>query len=201
MGPRTASAKWVRRSADRPAELAAAALELCSERGVQATRVEDVARKAGVTVGTVYRYFADKDALINAALALARQPTRTSRVPDRPGAALPALSEAIRRWGAFFNESGSRAVRVALSDPQREAGAARGPVGAAIAELTEIIEEGAARGDIRGDLSPPAIARALVGSLVLAPALTLMQTDASAELDAVSALAVRGLRGDGPSWR
>src|SRR5688572_16942807 len=102
--------KWTRRSADRPGELAAAALDLCSERGVQATRVADVAERAGVTVGTVYRYFRDKEALIEAAMQRAERPARRVSLPERPGASLPALADAIRRWGLFFSESGLRAV-------------------------------------------------------------------------------------------
>src|SRR5256885_9724931 len=129
-------AKWKRRPGDRPAELAEAALELCAERGIQATRVADVAERAGVTVGTVYRYFRDKDALIDAALKHETRPERKSAIPNRPGAALPALADSLRRWSAFFNEAGTRTIRVALSDPQRDVGATHSVVGAAIHELT-----------------------------------------------------------------
>jgi AcrR family transcriptional regulator len=40
-----------------------AALEEFGARGFAATRLEDVARRAGVAKGTIYLYFADKDAL------------------------------------------------------------------------------------------------------------------------------------------
>jgi AcrR family transcriptional regulator len=43
-----------------------AALELFAERGYAGTAVPDIARLAGVSVGTIYRYFSDKDALVNA---------------------------------------------------------------------------------------------------------------------------------------
>lgn len=101
--------KWKRRSDERPAELAQAALELCAERGVHATRVADVAARAGVTVGTVYRYFHDKDALIDAALQRTAVPSRTSAAPVRPGGSLPAIADAVRRWSTFF---GTREPRV-----------------------------------------------------------------------------------------
>jgi AcrR family transcriptional regulator len=113
--------KFTRRADARPDELARAALELCAEQGVQATRVADVAERAGVTVGTIYRYFASKDELVDAALALARPPVRAHELADRPGAALPALAEAARRWGGFFDGDGARAVRVTLSEPRRRA--------------------------------------------------------------------------------
>lgn len=58
--------KWRRRKDARPAELTAAALALFVERGFKATRLEDVAARAGVTKGTLYLYFKDKEALFAA---------------------------------------------------------------------------------------------------------------------------------------
>jgi AcrR family transcriptional regulator len=43
-----------------------AALELFAERGFHGTAVPTVAEKAGVGAGTIYRYFASKEALVNA---------------------------------------------------------------------------------------------------------------------------------------
>lgn len=42
-----------------------AALELFSDNGFAATRVEDIARRAGVAKGTIYLYFKDKVGLFN----------------------------------------------------------------------------------------------------------------------------------------
>jgi AcrR family transcriptional regulator len=58
--------RWQRRKADRPAEILAAALDCFAERGVAATRMEDVARRAGVTKGTLYLYFPTKEELFKA---------------------------------------------------------------------------------------------------------------------------------------
>jgi len=55
-----------RRKAARPGEIIAAALELFVEHGFAATRLEDVARRAGVSKGTVYLYFDSKEALFEA---------------------------------------------------------------------------------------------------------------------------------------
>src|SRR6058998_763671 len=57
------SPRWRRRREARPAELLEAALEVFVERGYSATRLEEVARRAGVTKGTMYLYFANKEAL------------------------------------------------------------------------------------------------------------------------------------------
>jgi len=66
----TANAKseprWTRRKEARPEEITAAALELFVERGFAATRLEDVAARAGVSKGTLYLYFANKEELFKA---------------------------------------------------------------------------------------------------------------------------------------
>lgn len=195
-----AQSKFVRRPAARPSELADAALELCAERGVQATRVADVAARAGVTVGTIYRYFRDKNELIEAAMKRAEHPVRRTSIPDRPGAALPALAEALRRWGLFFQQSGLNAVKVAMSDPRRDATTSDGAVREAIAEVAAIVAAGIARNDVRDDLDADAVAYSLVGALLLGPMLS-RGAGTENHMRAVSALAVRGLRADGPSWR
>ena len=63
---RTAKPRWHRRKEARPGEIVAAALEVFVERGFEATKLADVARRAGVTKGTVYLYFESKEALFKA---------------------------------------------------------------------------------------------------------------------------------------
>jgi AcrR family transcriptional regulator len=63
---RSTAPRWQRRKQARPGEIVAAALQVFVERGFAATRVEDVARRAGVTKGTVYLYFDGKEALFKA---------------------------------------------------------------------------------------------------------------------------------------
>ena len=55
-----------RRKEARPAELTAAALDLFVEKGFAATRLDDVALRAGVSKGTLYLYFDSKEALFKA---------------------------------------------------------------------------------------------------------------------------------------
>ena len=43
-----------------------AALELISEQGFQGAPMSQIASRAGIGVGTIYRYFANKDDMINA---------------------------------------------------------------------------------------------------------------------------------------
>jgi len=58
-----------RRPDARPAEILAAALELFAEKGFSATRMEDVAKRAGLSKAGVYLYFEDKMALLKALVA------------------------------------------------------------------------------------------------------------------------------------
>jgi AcrR family transcriptional regulator len=57
-----------RRKDARPGELVAAALALFVERGFAATRLDDVAARAGVSKGTLYLYFDSKEALFKAVI-------------------------------------------------------------------------------------------------------------------------------------
>jgi len=63
-----------RRKEARPGELLSAALEVFAERGFAATRLEEVAQRAGVSKGTVYLYFDSKEALFKAAVESAVLP-------------------------------------------------------------------------------------------------------------------------------
>src|SRR5262245_51085993 len=60
--------RWERRKEARPAELLAAALELFTERGYAAIRLDDIARRAGGSKGTVYLYFPSKEDLLEAVI-------------------------------------------------------------------------------------------------------------------------------------
>jgi len=192
--------KWERRPESRRDDLARAALDLCSERGVQATRVADIAERAGVTVGTVYRYFRDKEELIDSALRIGDRPPPPV-VADRPGAVLPALAEAIRRWGAYYAGEGAQGLRVAFSDPQRDSIETSSAINEAISEFIDLIEGGVQRGEMRADLPPAALASLLVAALAGGSGLHQTGSDSAANADLLAAIATRGLRADGPSWR
>lgn len=66
MEPSPKKPRWTRRKDARPQELLSAALDLFVERGYAATRLEDVAVRAGVSKGTLYLYFTNKEELFKA---------------------------------------------------------------------------------------------------------------------------------------
>lgn len=66
--------RFRRRKEARPGEIVAAALACFAERGFAATRLDDVAAKAGVTKGTIYLYYKSKEDLFRAVVREALVP-------------------------------------------------------------------------------------------------------------------------------
>jgi AcrR family transcriptional regulator len=108
--------RWQRRREARPAELLEAAAACFGESGYQATRVEEIASRAGVTVGTVYRYFPNKETLFAAVLDAGRQrlPSGWAVAERDPGR---LLRETIDRWWSFLAEPAQAVIlRATLSE-------------------------------------------------------------------------------------
>jgi len=61
-----AEPRYRRRKEDRPKEITAAAFDAFAEKGFAATRVDDVAKRAGVSKGLLYLYFRTKEELFKA---------------------------------------------------------------------------------------------------------------------------------------
>ena len=55
--------KWRRLPEERPHQIIEAGLEVFAERGLASARLEDIAKRAGVSKGTIYLYFPNKEAL------------------------------------------------------------------------------------------------------------------------------------------
>ena len=60
--------RFRRRKEDRPQEIAEAAFETFAEKGYASTRVEEVAKRAGVSKGLLYLYFKTKEELFKAVI-------------------------------------------------------------------------------------------------------------------------------------
>src|SRR5438034_1122637 len=59
--PQAQRSRWTRRKKARPAEILDAAVAEFAEKGFAAARMDDIARRAGVTKGTIYLYFKSKE--------------------------------------------------------------------------------------------------------------------------------------------
>src|SRR5512139_3856168 len=60
------SPRWQRRAEDRPREICAAALDVFAEKGFASAKLDEIAKRAGVSKGTLYLYFKDKEQLFRA---------------------------------------------------------------------------------------------------------------------------------------
>ncbi|MDP3650565.1 MAG: TetR/AcrR family transcriptional regulator [Rhodoferax sp.] len=97
----TVRAKRERRKEARPAELVAAALELFVEKGFAATRAEEVAKRAGVSKGTLFLYFASKEDLFKAVVReniSGRYPEWNARFEAYQGSTADLVRLFMRQW-------------------------------------------------------------------------------------------------------
>ncbi len=98
-------ARRSRRKEARPGELLKAALALFVEKGFAATRVEEVAARAGVSKGTLFLYFASKEELFKAVVRenASRHLTEALReLEGFAGASSDLLREFLRRWWRLY---------------------------------------------------------------------------------------------------
>ncbi len=93
--------RWQRRKDARPHEILAAALAAFVEHGYAATKLEDVARRAGVTKGTLYLYFESKEALFKAVVRETIVPLLSASermVDDHAGSPEELLRRLVLEW-------------------------------------------------------------------------------------------------------
>ena len=64
----SAEPRYQRRKDDRPKEIAEAAFEVFAEKGYAAARIDEVAKRAGVSKGLTYLYFKTKEELFKAVI-------------------------------------------------------------------------------------------------------------------------------------
>ena len=95
--------RWERRKDARPQELLASALDLFVERGYAATRLDEVAARAGVSKGTLYLYFENKEELFKAVVRenmLPQLADAEDLIARFEGHTSELLRIAIRNWWA-----------------------------------------------------------------------------------------------------
>ncbi len=103
-----------RRKESRPAELLAAALDLFVERGYAATRLDDIASRAGVSKGTLYLYFANKEELFKALVReniVSRLDRFRAELDGSPAPASALVGTFLRGWWREFG--GTRLAGIA----------------------------------------------------------------------------------------
>lgn len=171
--PAVRSPRWKRRAEARPEEILDAALAEFNERGFDAARMEDIARRAGISKAAIYLYFKSKtavlEALIEARVApLARQaeqlaqngaddPIGTMRAIANVGVRLIADPQVFAVPRLVMGISG-RFPQIADYYRSKTAEALRGA-------LESLIAAAIKAGKIR-PLDPRAVARAFIGPII-----------------------------------
>ena len=93
--------RWQRKKEDRPQEILDAAVELFVQQGFAATKVSQIARKAGVTPGTLYVYYKNKEAILQEVVMKALSPIfydADSILNNYAGTAKDLVSILIEKW-------------------------------------------------------------------------------------------------------
>lgn len=172
--PAAPEPKWRRRADERPDEILDAALEIFDDCGFDAARVEDVARRAGISKAGLYLYFDSKEALLRALIEREVAPfARTIRALAEAGTGDPlgTLGGIIAAMMHLLQNPRRFAVpRIVLGVAGRfpEIGAfyRERVFDEALAAFVLLYEAGVERGLFR-PLDPVAAARAVMGPIMI----------------------------------
>jgi len=150
------AANRAERAAERRAAIVEAALDEFIARGFTATRLDDVARRAGVAKGTIYLHFKDKESMFEELIRTAIVPL-VGRMPSPPPLG-GNMRDAIEGFAlAFIQEIASTRrgdiVRLIVAEGPRFPAIAdfyyREVVSRGLAGMRALIELGIARGEIQ----------------------------------------------------
>ncbi|MGH7965604.1 MAG: TetR/AcrR family transcriptional regulator [Candidatus Binatia bacterium] len=90
--------RWQRRPSQRPQEILDAALRVFARRGLHKTKLEEVAKEAGISKGTIYLYFKNKEELfVAAAQRIFPSPDEMDTAKDITAVADGSLSQLLRQ--------------------------------------------------------------------------------------------------------
>jgi len=166
--------RWQRRKDARPPEILDAALAVFAQKGFAATRLDDVAAKAGITKGTIYLYFDSKQALFE---ALARQSVGAqieqikAQLAAFPGSTPELLRLVLSTMGHFITTS-DRVVlpRLVLAEaanfPKLAEFWRREVIDSGIGLMSGIIRRGIERGEFC-EIEPQHTARLCVAPMLI----------------------------------
>jgi AcrR family transcriptional regulator len=204
-----AAPRWARRKEARAGELLSSALELFVERGFAATRLEDIAARAGVSKATFYLYYDNKEELLKEVVrggilpAIAKAEARIEHFPGDSSELLRATVHGV--WDEAGSTLLSGVPKLILAESGNFPELARfyyeEVIQRALGLMAKILQRGVKRGEF-GDVDVEPTARAMVGPLLL---MMLWRHSferfereplaAARHIDSYLALALHGLRG------
>jgi len=165
--------KFRRRAEARPDEVLDAALDLFIENGFAATRVDDIAKRAGLSKGAVYLYFPSKEAIIEALVRRALVPVASNAadfVAHFDGDPRIAVSTVMKMLAGTMANPRFMAipkliVREVVNFPELAAMYRRELLDHAIPALEGLIRRGVDNGYLR-QVDPALTVRSVVGAFI-----------------------------------
>lgn len=205
------TARWRRRKEARPGEILDAALDCFAERGFAATRLEDVAARAGVTKGTAYLYFESKEELFKAVVRAFVVPTieHIEAAVEGPGPAPERIGRVVAAWvekvyGGRIGALPKLIIAEAGNFPELARFYRDEVVHPVLGLITGLLRRGIERGEFR-EVDVEQAALCVIGPLMMATLLKhslgrsgAMPIDAAALARCHVELLLRGLAPDGP---
>jgi AcrR family transcriptional regulator len=169
-----AKPRWQRRKELRRPEILAAALAVFAARGFTAARLDEVATKAGVTKGTLYLYFKNKEALFKALIHDYLVPNLTlaqERVRSHTGRTSDLLLEVVHGLTrAIIGTPAGMMPKLVIADAGNFPEIARFYVDEVVSRGMEMFSTILARGIANGEfrqIDPAAAAPVIIGPLLL----------------------------------
>ena len=175
--PKTKSAhpKWRRRPEHRPQQIIEAAFEVFGECGLAKSRLEDIAKRAGVSKGTIYLYFPNKEELFREVIrsTIIAQIERAERelAAAAQQSAADTLAQFVRGYWGFLRSPNFAAlfqlIHAELSNfPDLARFYGREVIERILRLITGIVERGVRSGEFR-EMDPAVTARMLGPMLVM----------------------------------
>jgi AcrR family transcriptional regulator len=172
---RSRSPRWERKAGERPSALLEAALDAFAQHGFHATRLETIAEAAGVSKGTVYTYFENKEDLLRKAIEYRQEAHKAgfeAELGNFRGSAEEKLRFFLERlWAKALTEDWGRLHKLMHGEIADEApelyrfwirnGLLRG-----WKMVAGIMAEGQALGEFRAEADSEALARFLLSGLM-----------------------------------
>ena len=163
-----------RRPTARPAEILAAALDLFTERGFSATRLEDIASRAGLSKAAIYLYFKDKISLLQALVQATAGPNLAlvaAMIAAHQGPVAPLLRQILGVMADRMSETRlPDLIKLVISESRAHPEIGRfyleNVIGKALPMLQSLIERGIASGEFRA-VDPRLTVKCLIGPMLL----------------------------------
>ena len=166
--------RWRRLPEERPKQILEAALEVFGERGLAVSRLDDIAKRAGLSKGTIYLYFPNKEELFREVVrntVVSNIESSEQEISTMGGTATEVLSRSLRAYWIFIRSAKFaplfRLIHAEIQNfPDLARFYAEEVVSRRLRLIASIIERGVASGEFRR-VDPLVAARMLAAPFVI----------------------------------